>query len=107
MEDNTDFDPGPGKLTLPSDGSVALVVDAGAGNDNINVSAPSFSGTPAINGADGDDTIVGSAIADAIDGGPGNDRITAFRGNDTITGNAGNDLIAWNNGDGSDIQDGG
>jgi hypothetical protein len=70
LEDHTDFDPGPGKLTVPNTGSVNLVLNAGAGNDNVNVSAPSFAGTPAINGDDGDDTLVGSAVSDAIGGGP-------------------------------------
>jgi Ca2+-binding RTX toxin-like protein len=107
LADNTDFDPGPGKVTVPNTGSVNLVVNVGAGNDNVNVSDPSFAGTPVINGGDGDDTIVGSAALDAVDGGPGNDRITAFRGNDTITGSTGNDVIIWNNGDGSDLDDGG
>ena len=78
---------------MPSNGTVNLVVNAAGGNDNINVSAPSFAGTPAINGGDGDDIIVGTALVDAIDGGEGNDRITAFRGNETILGGNGNDVI--------------
>jgi Ca2+-binding RTX toxin-like protein len=106
VEDSTDFDAAPGKQQLPSNGSVTLTVNGGDGNDNINVQAPSFDGTPQINGGEGDDTIVGSAAIDAIDGGGGNDRITAFRGNETIHGGAGNDVIIWNNGDGNDLNEG-
>ena len=102
-----DFDPGPGVVTLLSDGSVTLAINAGDGNDNVNVSAPTFSGNPAINGEGGDDIILGTPQVDAIDGGAGNDRITAFRGNETINGGEGNDVIIWNNGDGNDVNVGG
>ena len=54
-----------------------MVVNAGGGNDNINIAAPTFAGAPAVNGGDGDDTIAGSPRTDLIDGGNGNDRITA------------------------------
>ena len=40
---------------MPSDGTTNLVVNGGAGNDNINVPAPAFAGSPVINGDDGDD----------------------------------------------------
>jgi Ca2+-binding RTX toxin-like protein len=96
----------PGVNNVPNDGSVSLVVNANGGNDTINASAPSFAGSPEINGGDGDDTITGSAAADTIDGGLGNDRITAFKGNETIHGGAGNDVIIWNNGDGDDTNEG-
>lgn len=107
LEDSTDFDPAAGKQTLPSNGTVTLIVDGGAGNDNLNVSAPSFAGTPAIQGGDGDDIITGTALVDAIDGGPGNDRITGFRGGETVVGGDGNDVLIWNNGDGNDTFQGG
>ena len=97
----------PGVNNVPNDGSVNLVVNGGGGNDNINASAPSFAGTPVINGGDGDDIIVGTALIDAIDGGEGNDRITGFRGSETIHGGAGNDVIIWNNGDGNDTNQAG
>src|SRR4051794_28783257 len=101
----------PGVNNVPNDGSVNLVVNGGGGNDNINVSAPSFAGTPALNGDDGDDTITGTPRTDAIDGGNGNDRITAGKNTvatdpETIHGGAGNDVIIWNNGDGDDINEG-
>jgi len=102
----TDFNPDPAvTTTLPSDGSVQVILNAAGGNDNINFTAPNLK-TPTINGGDGDDTINGSAAVDAIDGGNGNDRITAFRGNETIHGGAGNDVIIWNNADGNDLNEG-
>ena len=107
LENNTDFDPGPGTLNLPSNASVNLTIEAGDGNDNVNVSAPSFAGQPVINGGGGDDIILGTPLVDAIDGGEGNDRITAFRGNEPIAGGNGNDVIIWNNGDGNDTNNGG
>jgi Ca2+-binding RTX toxin-like protein len=107
IEDNTDFDPGAGKVTVPSNGTANLVVNGGGGNDNINVQAPSFAGTPALNGGDGDDIILGTGLVDAIDGGDGNDRLTGFRGNETIVGGNGNDVTIWNNGDGNDTDQAG
>jgi len=108
FENNQDFDPGPGVLNLPSNGTVNLTVDGGDGNDNINVSAPTFAGNPVLNGGGGDDIILGSPQVDQIDGGDGNDRITAFRGSETaILGGNGNDVIIWNNGDGNDVNVGG
>jgi Ca2+-binding RTX toxin-like protein len=99
-----------GVNNAPSDGTVNLVVNAGGGNDTVNIAAPSLAGSPVVNGGDGDDTIVGSPRTDAIDGGNGNDRITAAKNTDanpeTIHGGAGNDVIIWNNGDGDDINEG-
>src|SRR3954468_20134680 len=92
LEDSTDFDPGNGpKVTVPSNGTVNLVINAGGGNDNINVQGASFAANAPINGGDGDDIIVGTAAVDKIDGGEGNDRITGFRGDDPIVGGNGND----------------
>ncbi|HEY6891875.1 MAG TPA: calcium-binding protein, partial [Solirubrobacter sp.] len=112
LENSTDFDPGPGITTVPSNGTVNLVVNGGAGNDNINVAAPAFAGTPVINGDDGDDTIIGTPRTDQIAGGAGNDRITGGKNTlpgdtETINGNDGNDVIIWNNGDGNDRNEGG
>jgi Ca2+-binding RTX toxin-like protein len=96
---------------VPNDGTVNLVVNAGGGNDNINISAPKFAGSPVVNGGDGDDTILGSPRTDTIDGGNGNDRITGAKNTaageiETIHGGAGNDVIIWNNGDGDDLNEG-
>ncbi|MFO0819097.1 MAG: dockerin type I domain-containing protein [Pirellulales bacterium] len=105
-------------LNLPN---VRKVVDAGEGNDNVDVSAMQDA---TIFGGLGDDTIVGSPIADLIYGGSGNDTISGLGGIDTIYGGEGNDIITggtgndnlfggdgsdrfiWNNGDNSDIVEG-
>ena len=56
----TDFNPDPAvTTTLPSDGSVDVILNAAGGNDNINFAAPNLK-TPTINGGDGDDTINGT-----------------------------------------------
>ncbi len=101
----TDFDPTAGVKTLPADGTITVVVNAGGGNDNINFSAPKLAAST-INAEDGDDVIVGSSAVDAISAGPGNDRITGFGGSETIHGDDGNDVIIWNNGDGNDTNEG-
>jgi Ca2+-binding RTX toxin-like protein len=107
LADATDFNTDPNvTTTLPSNGTINVVADAGGGNDNVNLSAPNLAPST-INGADGDDIIVGSGAIDAISGGAGNDRITGFRGNETINGDDGNDVMIWNNGDGNDVNEGG
>ena len=67
--------------TLPNNGTITVDVNAGGGNDTINLSAANLVGAT-INGEAGDDIIVGSGDADTINGGDGNDRITGFRGDD-------------------------
>ncbi|HPM81293.1 MAG TPA: CHRD domain-containing protein [Candidatus Anammoximicrobium sp.] len=97
------------------------LVDAGAGNDMVDVSGMQDA---TIFGGIGDDVIVGSPLADLIYGGSGNDTISGRGGDDTIYGDEGNDTIygdtgndnlfggdgsdrfIWNNGDGSDVVEG-
>ena len=87
-----------------------VVLNAGAGNDTINLSGATVH-SAAINGEDGDDIITGSPINDTISGGNGNDRITGGRNSsadpEQIHGDAGNDVMIWNNGEGNDLNDGG
>jgi Ca2+-binding RTX toxin-like protein len=88
-----------------------LVINAGSGNDTINVSAVPTLHSSTINGDDGDDIIVGSQVEDTINGGLGNDRITAGKNAgpnpEPIHGDDGNDVMIWNNGEGNDLNDGG
>src|SRR5262249_43583360 len=107
LADSTDFNTDPAvATTLPANGTITVLVEAGAGNDNVNLSAATV-GPSTINGGDGDDTLVGSPAADAVSGGPGNDRITGFRGNETtLLGGDGSDVLIWNNGDGTDVNEG-
>src|SRR6478735_7928454 len=105
--DATDFDPvTPGPQTLPSNDSIAITLNLGAGNDTTNLSAANLANST-VNGEAGDDIIVAGDNVDAISGGDGNDRITGFRGNDVVNGDAGNDVMIWNNGDGTDDNLGG
>lgn len=55
--------------------------------------------------SDGDDEILGFAVADNISGGRGNDRIIGYAGNDVLEGGEGNDYISG--GDGADVIVGG
>ncbi|WP_322743995.1 calcium-binding protein [Nostoc edaphicum] len=48
-------------------------------------------------GTIGNDTLVGSELADTINGKAGNDTITANEGDNTVTGGGGKDLFVYNN----------
>ncbi len=63
---------------------IALVVNGGAGNDNIT-------------GGDGNDV---------LNGGDGNDTVIGGRGSDVALLGAGDDTFVWNPGDGSDVVEG-
>ncbi len=105
---------------------LAKIIDAGAGNDIVNLSGVIVDpADPIIFGGLGDDNIVGSPNPDQIFGGFGQDTINGGDGVDDIYGEAGNDTITgglgadrmhggddfdifiWNVLDGSDIIDGG
>ena len=98
------------------------VIDAGAGDDTVDLSAAVDA---TIFGGIGDDVLIGSPAVDLIDGGSGDDYIDGGDGNDTILGGDDNDYIiaglgddwlyggsgsdwfVWNVGDGSDVIEGG
>jgi hypothetical protein len=97
---NDQFHVTPGGGTFADE---ALSVDGAAGNDTIV-------------GGDGNDTLFGGAGADNIQGGDGNDLIFGDAGNDVVDGDRGNDIeilgagrdsALWNPGEGSDVIDGG
>ena len=96
----------------------AIVVDAGAGSDNVVMDEDNGAFTTAhqttILGGDGIDILIGGAGAETIDGGADSDDIRGGAGNDTIRGGAGNDSFVWNANavfltptDGSDVIEGG
>src|SRR5690606_10182557 len=114
------------------DGSNSIeVIDGGDGNNVIVGSFNAvldFSNTTliniaAINGSNGNDTIIGSngddtangdngndilnggAGNDTVDGGRGNDSITGGIGDDTLIGGRGDDTYYYSAGDGNDIID--
>jgi hypothetical protein len=81
-DDNIDLD-----LDLAG---VHKVVDAGDGNDVVNLLGTSDA---TIFGGDGDDTLTGSPLADLIFGGRGNDVLIGVGGADTIYGEEGDDIF--------------
>ena len=68
--------------------AIAKTIDAGAGNDSVDLSAAVDA---TILGGDGDDTLIGSPAADLIYGGAGNDILIGGDGVDHEYGEAGND----------------
>jgi hypothetical protein len=94
--------------TVPLAGLLALEVDAGRGNDRVTVrlgDAASPATAVRVFGGNGDDVLVGSAVAEQLFGGRGNDRLDGAGGNDALAGDAGNDVLLG--GDGGDALRGG
>jgi Ca2+-binding RTX toxin-like protein len=88
-------------------GNDTLVMNGGAGNDNIDASvlqAGLINLT--IDGGAGDDTIIGSQGDETISSDDGNDTVIGGRGNDFASLGAGDDTFIWNAGDGSDTVEG-
>jgi len=84
-----------------------LVLSTGAGDDTINASALLATGVAlTVDAGVGNDQVQGGAGADLILGGAGNDTIDGNRGNDTALMGDGNDLFVWDPGDGSDVIEG-
>src|SRR5262245_53616385 len=97
-----------GDQTVPADGTFAVVVNGGDGNDSLAVLAKNNEiVTAALNGGPGDDALTGSDSGDSLEGLDGNDRLVGAKGGDDMNGGDGNDTLVWNNGDGSDFVDGG
>jgi Ca2+-binding RTX toxin-like protein len=98
----------PGNQTVPADGTFAVVVNGGDGNDTLTVLAKTTEIAGAfLNGEGGDDVLTGADTNDVLTGGAGNDRLIGAKGADEMDGDAGNDTLVWNNGDASDTMDGG
>jgi Ca2+-binding RTX toxin-like protein len=98
---------GPGGLPIDVVNAEALAVEALAGNDTLNaglglaaltqLTLDGGAGNDAVNGGDGNDTLLGGSENDAIDGN---------RGDDTGLLGAGDDSFTWDPGDGSDRVEG-
>jgi Ca2+-binding RTX toxin-like protein len=91
-----------------ADATDALVVNGLGGDDvlsapNLAASAPSL----ALNGASGNDTLLGGAGDDRLAAGSGDDVIDGNQGNDTGFLDEGDDSFIWDPGDGSDVVEGG
>jgi Ca2+-binding RTX toxin-like protein len=74
-----------------------LVIDAGAGNDVLNISVSASGQGHALSttllGGNGNDSIRGGNGPDSIAGGDGDDTLHGLDGNDTIIGAGGKDLL--------------
>jgi hypothetical protein len=79
----------------------SIQVDAGPGNDNINLSG-ALSAPGTVFGGAGSDAITGGAGNDVLWGSDGNDTMTGGPGNDQLFGEGGDDKLGtWQNADGS------
>jgi Ca2+-binding RTX toxin-like protein len=87
----------------------AVVVNAGDGDENLNVSYSLATSIPVtidggagsdwINGDAGNDTLIGGPGEDKLDGGKGDDALDGGDGNDVVLGNAGADRLQGGAGD--------
>jgi Ca2+-binding RTX toxin-like protein len=84
----------------PFAGVTKIIVNAGNGDDTVNLSRLFVNATA--NGGFGNDTLIGTAGNDvlngeagndSLDGGPGNDNLLGGDGDDTLTGGAGVDVF--------------
>ena len=116
----------PTAVSCQAEGAVRILINLGAGDDQVKVSAGgipeavylgvnggdgndtirgrSGPGLDGLDGGRGDDTIYGEGGDDLIQGGDGNDRLFGGPGTDTIIGDDGNDEI--NGGGGRDVLQG-
>ena len=91
-------------LRLAPGAPQTLQVDAGSAM--IPVARDSFTRI-AIDGGNGDDTLLGGSGNDTLVGGRGNDVVDGNRGADTGILGSGDDEFIWDPGDGSDVVEGG
>ena len=89
----------------------SIVVDAGRGNDFVQLDTANGAFTTAkptiVAGGRGDDTLLGGSGNELFFGGPGNDFVDGNGGADTAFLGDGNDTFMWDPGDGSDTVEGG
>jgi Ca2+-binding RTX toxin-like protein len=82
-----------------------VAVDAGAGDDGIDLFNVFIGHRATIDGGAGNDAMRGGLDADLMRGGPGDDTVDGSGGNDEVFGDEGNDTVAGGND--SDRVDGG
>ena len=79
---------------LAGPGIVFAEVNAGAGNDFVDLTMAAVAGSQfLVFGGDGDDVLIGSSEADRLDGGAGADSLTGGTGNDRLDGGSGLDMM--------------
>src|SRR5439155_4267040 len=69
-----------------------LIVDAGAGDDRVEV-PPLFKSPVYFSGGEGNDVLIGGKGADVLVGGNGNDQLVGGLGADVLLGGAGADSL--------------
>ncbi|HEX8523300.1 MAG TPA: calcium-binding protein, partial [Tepidisphaeraceae bacterium] len=79
-------------LQFPLASVKRVTVDAGAGDDNVEIHAAPPS---SLLGRDGNDKLFGGAGNDTIDGGAGDDVLNGEGGDDTLISGEGNDIIEY------------
>jgi Ca2+-binding RTX toxin-like protein len=92
-----------GGVAVPAANVDALTVNGQGGHDTISLlgvssaafSHGSLSGNIAINGGDGNDSLVGSRLAESTSGGNGNDSMSGYEGADTMSGGSGSDTYVY------------
>ena len=83
-----------------------IVVDALAGNDDVEINS-NLTIPTTLNGGDGDDTLVGGGGDDLLSGAAGNDRLTGGPVRDRLYGGSGDDTLSGRGDNTSDYLDGG
>lgn len=84
---------------ITSGGFSNVSITGNSDSDFLDFSKVTLTDITAINGGNGDDTIIGSIEDNVINGGAGNDRLQGGEGADTIDGGAGNNVLNGGNGD--------
>ena len=109
LSDGTDWDSAtPGPQTVPANGTVAVAVNGGSGNDAITVLAKNTEVAGASSTAGRATTCSPAPTATTRStAATATTASSAAKGNDTQNGDAGNDTLVWNNGDATDSKDGG
>lgn len=80
------------------DGTKQLRIDGTFANNSFDFSTVKLTGVSGISMGDGNDTVIGSVIADTINGDAGVDSLSGGEGNDILTGGAGLDTLTGGNG---------
>jgi Ca2+-binding RTX toxin-like protein len=87
----------PTTVTCPGPGVTAITVDAGQGDDRVELdqaTIPSAVGAD-LNGGQNKDTLISANGADVLDGSSGNDSLNGNGGADEFKGGGGNDTVSY------------
>jgi Ca2+-binding RTX toxin-like protein len=90
--------------TVAASNVTAIIVTGGGLSNNIDLTGVTGTDFPLltsvqVDGGAGNDTVLGSGLADSVTGGDGHDSLDGEAGNDLLNGNAGNDTLLGGNDD--------